>query len=116
MIRWRLAIVGLALGALTGAPATAPAQADPQPTIVGGTPAAQGEFPFMVRLSVGCGGALYSPAIVLTAAHCLGASGPTTAITATLGAVDLKDPQRTEVRSTYVYRAPGYKVRARTGP
>jgi secreted trypsin-like serine protease len=109
VIRWRLAIVGLALGALTGAPATAPAQADPQATIVGGTPAAQGEFPFMVRLSVGCGGALYSPSIVLTAAHCLGPSGPTTAITATLGVVDLKDPQRTEVRSTYVYRAPGYR-------
>ena len=109
MIRWRQTIVGLALVALAGALATAPAQADPSATIVGGTPAAQGEFPFMVRLSMGCGGALYSPSIVLTAAHCVGASGPTTAITATLGVVDLKDPERTEVRSTYVYRAPGYR-------
>ncbi|MFE2650322.1 trypsin-like serine protease, partial [Streptomyces sp. NPDC059346] len=40
-----------------------PASAAPQP-IVGGERAEQGEFPFMVRLSMGCGGALYTQDIV----------------------------------------------------
>src|SRR5262249_49427131 len=45
---------------------------------------------------------------VLTAAHCVGASGANTSITATAGAVDLQDPARIAVRSTQVLRAPGY--------
>ena len=39
--------------------------------IVGGVPAEPGEFPWMVRLSMGCGGSLYAPDVVLTAAHCV---------------------------------------------
>jgi len=81
---------------------------DVSPQVVGGTRAAQGEFPWMVRLSMGCGGALYTRQIVLTAAHCVGRTGPTTTITATLGVVDLQSPSRILIRSTYVYRAPGY--------
>ncbi|NBM20991.1 serine protease [Streptomyces sp. GC420] len=84
------------------------AQAAPAP-VVGGTRAAQGEFPFMVRLSMGCGGALYTQQIVLTAAHCVGASGNNTSITATAGVVDLQSSSgRVQVRSTKVLRAPGY--------
>jgi secreted trypsin-like serine protease len=79
-----------------------------QPSVVGGTRAAQGEFPFMVRLSMGCGGALYSSRLVLTAAHCVGGTGTNTSITATLGVVDLQSSSRIQVRSNYVYRAPGY--------
>lgn len=110
----RLSLVRKAAGALLGAVvATAlfatPAIADdPGTQVVGGTPAAQGEFPWMVRLSMGCGGALYRPNLVLTAAHCVGATGPTTNITATLGVVDLQDPNAIRVQSDYVYRAPGY--------
>jgi secreted trypsin-like serine protease len=78
------------------------------PSVVGGTTAAQGEFPFMVRLSMGCGGALYSPTIVLTAAHCVGSTGTNTSITATLGVVDLNSTSRITRKSNYVYRAPGY--------
>ncbi|MGO4754430.1 trypsin-like serine protease, partial [Streptomyces sp. 2MCAF27] len=55
-------------------PGTSPTQAksaEPGQSVVGGTRAAQGEFPFMVRLSMGCGGALYTQDIVLTAAHCV---------------------------------------------
>ncbi|MFF8812128.1 S1 family peptidase [Streptomyces pactum] len=76
--------------------------------VVGGTRAAQGEFPFMVRLSMGCGGALYTQTLVLTAAHCVGGTGANTSITATAGVVDLQSSSAIKVRSTYVYRAPGY--------
>ncbi|MFI5914769.1 S1 family peptidase [Dactylosporangium sp. NPDC051541] len=80
----------------------------PRESVVGGTRAAQGEFPFMVRLSMGCGGALYSSRLVLTAAHCVSRTGANTSITATLGAVDLQSSTRITVKSNYVYRAPGY--------
>ncbi|WP_406149971.1 S1 family peptidase [Streptomyces sp. NBC_01012] len=83
------------------------ASAAPAP-IVGGTRAAQGEFPFMVRLSMGCGGALYAQDIVLTAAHCVDGSGKDTSITATGGTVDLQSSSGVTVRSTEVLQAPGY--------
>jgi secreted trypsin-like serine protease len=112
MVRWRrltgaVAAVLAAGGVTLAAPAAATA-ADVTPYVVGGTRAAQGEFPFMVRLSMGCGGALYSPRLVLTAAHCVGRTGTNTSITATLGVVDLQSSSRIQVRSNYVYRAPGY--------
>ena len=117
MLRWRK-IVGavaaaLAVGSFTVAVPAAPAAADVSPYIVGGTRAAQGEFPFMVRLSMGCGGALYSSRLVLTAAHCVGSTGTNTSITATLGVVDLQSSSRIQVRSNYVYRAPGYNGNGR---
>lgn len=114
MVRWRTltGLLAAALAAVTAGSLTlaAPAAADDAvtPYVVGGTPAAQGEFPFMVRLSMGCGGSLYSPRLVLTAAHCVGSTGPNTSITATLGVVDLQSSSRITVRSNYVYRAPGY--------
>jgi secreted trypsin-like serine protease len=92
---------------LSGGLAATPAQASPTP-VVGGTLATAGEFPWMVRLSMGCGGAMYTPSLVLTAAHCVGATGATSSITATWGAVDLQDPARTTRTSNYVFRAAGY--------
>ncbi|WP_262004443.1 trypsin-like serine protease [Streptomyces sp. FIT100] len=86
-------------------PASASAAAPP---VVGGTRAAQGEFPFMVRLSMGCGGALYTQQIVLTAAHCVSGSGNNTSITATAGVVDLQSSSAIKVKSTKVLQAPGY--------
>jgi secreted trypsin-like serine protease len=78
------------------------------PPVVGGEPAAQGEFPWMVKLSMHCGGAMYTQQLVLTAAHCVPETGENTSITATLGVVDLEDPNQVNVQSDYVYRAPGY--------
>ena len=107
MIRRLLAVLAAATAVLAGTTTAVRAQV-PQENVVGGTRAAQGEFPFMVRLSMGCGGALYSSRLVLTAAHCVGRTGTNTGITATVGAVDLQSSSRTTVRSNYVYRAPGY--------
>ncbi len=99
------AVLGTAAGQAVAAPAPGD---DVQPQVVGGTRAAQGEFPWMVRLSMGCGGALYTSQIVLTAAHCVNGTGPNTGITATFGVVDLQDPARITRQSDYVYQAPGY--------
>ena len=87
---------------------TTSAQGDPSPRVVGGTRAAQGEFPWMVRLSMGCGGAMFTNQLVLTAAHCVGSTGNNTSITATVGVVDLQDPAATKVQSTYVHRSATY--------
>ncbi|WP_405619147.1 serine protease [Streptomyces sp. NBC_01508] len=105
----RCAVVGaVVLAGVSLQPTTASAAPTPAPPVVGGTPAEQGEFPFMVRLSMGCGGALYEKDIVLTAAHCVDGSGPDTSITATAGVVDLQSPDAVEVNSTEVLQAPGY--------
>ncbi|PRH77091.1 trypsin [Streptomyces solincola] len=102
----RCAVIGaVALAAVSLQPVNASAAPAP---VVGGTRAAQGEFPWMVRLSMGCGGSLLTQQIVLTAAHCVGASGNNTSITATAGHVDLQNSSTIKVRSTKVLRAPGY--------
>ncbi len=103
----RCVALGAAALAIASLQPVSAAQAAPAP-VVGGTRAAQGEFPWMVRLSMGCGGALYTQQIVLTAAHCVNGTGANTSITATGGVVDLQSSSRVQVRSTYVYRAPGY--------
>src|SRR3569623_77647 len=94
MARWRTILGGAAaaltvaaMGAMVNsspAAAAAPGDGVVSPSVGGGTRAAQGEFPFMVRLSMGCGGALYSPTLVLSAAHCVGRTGSNSSITATL--------------------------------
>ncbi|MER6912869.1 serine protease [Streptomyces sp. NPDC000594] len=106
----RCAVAGAAvLAAVSLQPSSASAAASsPAPPVVGGQRAAQGEFPFMVRLSMGCGGSLLTQQIVLTAAHCVPATGNNTSITATAGVVDLNSASAVRVRSTKVYRAPGY--------
>ena len=107
----RAVLLAAALGGLVLAPTAAYAE-PPTPDgdagvfVVGGTRAAAGEFPFMVYLG-GCGGSLIAPRVVLTAAHCVGRTGATTAYTARAGSVD-RNNMRFSVRSSYIYRAPGF--------
>jgi hypothetical protein len=64
------------LGAMVAVPA---ASAQPSAKIIGGTPAAAGEFPYQVLLDANgfqCGGSIVSPTRVVTAAHCLEDIGP----------------------------------------
>ncbi|ONI81064.1 trypsin [Actinosynnema sp. ALI-1.44] len=100
-------MIGLASPAAAQQPSGSP-DGEVGTQVVGGTRAAQGEFPWMVRLSMGCGGALYTPQIVLTAAHCVSRTGANTSITATLGVVDLQSSSAIKVRSTYVHRSATY--------
>ncbi len=83
-----------------------PATADP--AVVGGSRAPQGAYPWLARLSMGCGGSLITPQVVLTAGHCVSASGPETRIVATFGVVDLESSAAVKVTSTSVYRPSEY--------
>src|SRR3954467_4244223 len=72
-----------------------PAQAGPDRRIVevvGGKTAGPDQFPWIVRLSMGCGGTLPAPRVVLTAGHWVTRSGRNTGIVATAGAADLNSP------------------------
>ncbi len=95
-------LIGLVAALISFTPAVA------EPDVVGGTRAEPGEFPWMVRLSMGCGGTLLTNQLVLTAGHCVGPTGPTATITATVGVVDLAAQDAKQVRSTHVVRSPDY--------
>jgi secreted trypsin-like serine protease len=103
-------LIAVGTAAVMAGLATAPAAAAQPPSadVVGGTRAAQGEFPWMVKLSMGCGGSLLTNQVVLTAAHCVSRTGSNTSITATMGVVDLQGSGAITRRSTYVHRSPTY--------
>ena len=89
-------------------PARAGDGAQPVREVVGGALAPDGRFPWMVRLSMGCGGALTAPRVVLTAGHCVDGTGPDTSITITAGVTDLKSADSVHARSVSVIRAAGF--------
>jgi secreted trypsin-like serine protease len=78
------------------------------PGIVGGVVVPDNRFPWMVRLSMGCGGALTAPRVVLTAGHCVAGSGPDTSIRVTAGVTDLTSAGALTATSVRVIRAPGF--------
>jgi hypothetical protein len=102
------AAVALALGGLGAVPAQAAAAGGDGPGIIGGTEASQGEFPWMVQLSMGCGGALFTPSLVLTAAHCFGGRSGPQSVTVTAGTVDRLDPAAITRTGDYATVASGY--------
>jgi secreted trypsin-like serine protease len=103
--------------AVTLACATLPARAaerdEPVREVVGGKVATAGKFPWVVRLSMGCGGTLTAPRVVLTAGHCVGATGPNKKITVTAGVSDLKSVRAITVKSVEVIRAEGFITETR---
>lgn len=85
---------------------------DIDPRIVGGEDAPEDEYPFLAHLEIVtpdgtglCGGSLYAPDLVLTAAHCVAGtgSGPTDAITAQFGSINLDSADIVEYTSEHVY-------------
>ncbi|GAA0417023.1 secreted trypsin-like serine protease [Actinoplanes campanulatus] len=91
-----------------GSDARAETAKPPVREVVGGKIAGNGRFPWAVRLSMGCGGALTAPRVVLTAGHCVGPTGPNDRITVTAGSTDLESRQAITVKSVEVYRSPDF--------
>ncbi|HYN95103.1 MAG TPA: serine protease [Pilimelia sp.] len=105
---WAVGAVGAATS-LAGGPAPAAPVPAPVAEVVGGVAVPAGGFPWVVRVSTGCGGSLVAPRVVLTAAHCVPPSGPTRRLLITAASTDLDSPRAVRVRSTAVRRAPGYR-------
>lgn len=90
------------------APATRPGR-----DVVGGDRAADGEFGWAVRLSMGCGGSLIAPRVVLTAGHCVTGSGKNKSIAVVGGVTDLTAAGAVHARSSRVYRSSGFQNETR---
>ncbi|MEV0897627.1 serine protease [Actinoplanes sp. NPDC049802] len=104
-----MSLLAVLVSATAGAGvARAEAGKPPLREVVGGKIAGAGRFPWAVRLSMGCGGALAAPRVVLTAGHCVGPTGPNDRITVTAGATDLDSEHATSVKSVEVYRSPDF--------
>ncbi|MFI7541050.1 S1 family serine peptidase [Actinoplanes sp. NPDC049599] len=86
---------------------------EPARAVVGGDLAPAGRFPWMVRLSMGCGGVLTAPGVVLTAGHCVTGTGKDKTVEVTAGTTDLKSRDAVKARSVAVIRAGGFRDETR---
>jgi secreted trypsin-like serine protease len=77
--------------------------------VVGGFLASQGRFPWVVRLSMGCAGALVAPDVVLTAGHCVAGSGRNSSIGVLAGVTDLRSRDARTARSVEVVRPRAFR-------
>src|SRR3954468_21901848 len=105
-----LVLIGViaSVAAVSDMPARAGSAPRAVAEVVGGVIAPPGKFPWMVRLSMGCGGALTAPRVVLTAGHCVNGTGPDDSIGVVAGVTNLKSAYAIEARSVAVVRAEGF--------
>jgi len=110
-----LVVLGILTSVLTVSQLAADAQdgAEPVREVVGGDLAPEGRFPWTVRLSMGCGGTLTAPRVVLTAGHCVNGSGADDSIEVVAGVTNLKSTRAIKARSVSVVRAPGFQDETR---
>jgi len=106
-----LALMGVLI--FGGAPVRADGRPHPVREVVGGVLAPPGKFPWVVRLSMGCGGALTAPRVVLTAGHCVDGTGENDTIKVTAGVVDLTSKDALTATSVRVIRARGFRDETR---
>ncbi len=113
-----LLVLGIVVSVLTagqtaGSASTATPDAGHLREVIGGDVAPDGKFPWMVRLSMGCGGALTAPRLVLTAGHCVTRTGKDSTIEVVAGVTDLEDRSARRARSVEVIRAEGFRDETR---
>jgi secreted trypsin-like serine protease len=108
-------VVGVLALVLSGSQIAARAadHSEPVREVVGGNLAPAGRFPWMVRLSMGCGGVLTAPGVVLTAGHCVTGTGKDDTIGVIAGTTDLKSGAAINARSVAVVRADGFRDETR---
>lgn len=110
-----MVVLGMLACVLSASQTAARAAGDTEPAreVVGGNLAPAGRFLWMVRLSMGCGGVLTAPGVVLTAGHCVTGSGRDASIGVVAGSTDLGSGALIRARSVAVIRAGGFRAETR---